>query len=35
MYALFTFIIFIHFYLVYVGHFLNTIVLFGRLWRPL
>ena len=26
---------FILFYLVYVGHFLNTIVFFGSFWRPL
>ena len=31
----FTFIMFIHFYLVYVCHFLNTIVFFGHFWRPL
>jgi len=26
---------FIHFYLVYVRHFLNTILFFGPFWRPL
>jgi len=26
---------FIHFYVVHVGHFLNTNVLFGPFWRPL
>jgi len=26
---------FIHFYSVYVGHFLNTSVVFGPFWRPL
>ena len=26
---------FIHFYLLYVAHFLNTILFFGPIWRPL